>query len=82
MYDGKKSRLRAGMIIVKDGHQILLGEEADEKGVFSLPGGGLEEGENPVEAAVRECQEEVYVNVKNARETGHDYCECHEELKQ
>lgn len=76
----QKSRLRAGILIV-DGDKILLCEEADEPGVFSLPGGGLEEGETPIEAAIREAQEEVYINVKNAVDTKYDYCECHSELK-
>lgn len=75
----KRTRLRAGILIVKD-DEILLGEEAGEEGAFALPGGGLNEGETPIEAATREAQEEVYINVKNAQETGYDYCECHTEI--
>lgn len=80
IYDDKKSRLRAGILIIKD-DEVLLGEEADEPGVFSLPGGGLEQDETPVDAAIREAQEEVHINVKNAIDTKLDYCECHDELK-
>lgn len=79
-FNDKLARLRAGIIILKN-DTILLGEEADEPGVFSLPGGGLEKGETPVDAAIREAQEEVYINVKNAHDTEYDYCECHTELK-
>ena len=78
-YDGKKSRLRAGVLIVKD-DTILLGEEAGEKGVFSLPGGGLEKNETPIDAAKREAREEVYINIKDAIDTYYDYCECHSEV--
>lgn len=80
MFNGKRSRLRAGIIILKD-DMILLGEEANEPGVFSLPGGGLEENETPLEAAIREAQEEVFINVNNAVDTGFDYCECYDEVK-
>ena len=80
IFNGKSSRLRAGIIILK-GNEILLGEEADEPGVFSLPGGGLEENETPLQAAIREAQEEVYINVKEAIDTKFDYCECHDEVK-
>ncbi len=80
IFNGKKSRLRAGIIILND-NEILLGEEADEPGVFSLPGGGLEENETPLQAAIREAQEEVYINVKEAVDTKFDYCECHNEVK-
>lgn len=78
-FNGRKSRLRAGLIIVKDGSEILLGEEDDEPGVFSLPGGGIEPGETPAEAAKREAQEEVRITAKNVRATGHDYCDCYDE---
>lgn len=80
-FNGKKSRLRAGLIIIKNGSEILLGEEEDEPGVFSLPGGGIEQGETPADAAKREAQEEVRITAKNVRATGHDYCECYDELK-
>lgn len=80
-YKGKKTRLRAATLIVKNGKQILLGEEEDEPGVFSLPGGGLEEGETPIDAAIREAQEEVFINITDVEDTECDYCECHDEVK-
>ena len=76
---GKKARLRAGIMIIKDKNQILIGEEEQEPGVFSLPGGAIDKGETPVEAAVREAKEEVNIIVANAKETGYDYCVKHDD---
>lgn len=78
-FEEKRSRLRAGILIIKD-DEILLGEELDQPGEFSLPGGGIEKDETPVDAAKREAQEEVFINVKNARDTEYDYCETHTEV--
>lgn len=50
-------------------------------GEFLLPGGGFEKGETPVECAIREAQEEVRFNVKNARETGYDYIELNDKYE-
>lgn len=80
IFNEKFSRLRAGIIVMK-GNKILLGEESDERGEFSLPGGSINKGESIIDAAKRECQEEVGITCKNIEETGIDYCECHEEVK-
>ena len=81
VFEGKLSRLRAGLIIVKDGDKILLGEEKDEPGVFSLPGGSINKDEPFVDAAIREAQEEVGITAKNVHEAGVEYCELHDEGK-
>lgn len=54
----------AAVVIVRDG-QILLGKRAKEPyaGWWEVPGGFVERGEHPAEAAVREVQEELGVNV-------------------
>lgn len=65
---------------MKDAKYVLLGEEKGKENVFALPGGGLEEHETPVASAIREAQEEAYVNVRDAKETGYDYCEINEEV--
>ena len=49
-------------------------------GEFSIPGGGLEKDETPVDAAKREAQEEVFITVKNAQDTNYDYCETNTEV--
>ena len=79
LFNGKLSRLRAGIIIMK-GNQILLGEEKDEPGVFSLPGGSINKDEDIIDAAKREAEEEVGIVAKNIEETGIDYCECHDQV--
>lgn len=79
LVDGKKARLRAGIIIVRNGNEILLGEEEQEPGVFSLPGGAIDKGEDEVSTAIREAQEEVHIKVKNAKYTGIDYCVKHKD---
>lgn len=81
IFDGVRSRLRAGLIIIRNGNEILLGEEADEPGLFSLPGGSVEKGETPIDAAIREAQEEVGITAGNVEYAGCDYCECHTEVK-
>lgn len=77
-FEGQRTRLRSGILIV-NGDKVLLSREKGQEGEFSLPGGGLDKDETPVDAAIREAQEEVHFNVKNARETGFDYCEVHTE---
>lgn len=79
LIDGVRTRLRASMLVLKN-DEILLAEDPDRPGDYSLPGGGFEPDETPVDAAIRETQEEVYINVKNARDTGYDYCEQHDEV--
>jgi len=79
LIDGKKARLRAGIIIIKDKNQILLGQEEDDPEVFSLPGGAINKDETTVEAAVGEAKEEVNILVANAKETGFNYCVKHDD---
>jgi len=56
-------------VIVKDKlGRILLGEALGDYGkFFTLPGGGIEEGETLLEAAKRETQEETGKNVGNLK---------------
>jgi putative (di)nucleoside polyphosphate hydrolase len=53
---------RAGVVIVirhPDLPQVLAFERADEPGSWQLPQGGMEPGEEPIEAAWRELAEET-----------------------
>ena len=63
-------RLRSEVLIHKDG-KVLLTVNPSESGVWhGLPGGGVEEGQTPEEAAIAESLEEVGIKVKNLRDSG------------
>lgn len=53
----------AAYAIVTDGDRLLLSQLADwirgAAGMWTLPGGGIDPGEHPVDAVVRECHEET-----------------------
>jgi 8-oxo-dGTP pyrophosphatase MutT (NUDIX family) len=50
-------RDRATVVVVRDG-LVLLARDAGQAH-FNMPGGGIEKGESPEEAAVRELREET-----------------------
>lgn len=52
----------AGNLIIKDGKILLLYREDEEH--WEVPGGKVKEDESPTEAAVREAEEEIGVEVK------------------
>ena len=60
----KTIELSAGLVIIQDGN-ILLGHPTGQKwqGSFSIPKGRVEEGEDLLEAAIRETSEEVGINI-------------------
>jgi len=51
----------AGILFIANGTVLLVrrSDTGDHAGEWSLPGGKIEEGETPEDAAVRECQEEL-----------------------
>ena len=59
------------MFIVKDG-QILLIEKKRGLGAGKVngPGGKIDPGETPLEAVIRETQEELLITPKNSRKLG------------
>jgi ADP-ribose pyrophosphatase len=69
------SRGRAQCLIVRDGKILVVVHSHDGVENFCLPGGGIEEGETPIEAAARELLEEcnlVGTNLKLISEVTHD----------
>ena len=51
----RRLRQRATVVLVRNGRVLLV---SDETGMFLMPGGGIEPGEQPMAAAVRELHEE------------------------
>jgi 8-oxo-dGTP diphosphatase len=57
-------RVRAGVVIVENGRVALIERVRDLHTYFVFPGGGVESGESPQQAAVREAYEELGVSVE------------------
>ncbi len=56
-------RQRATVVLVRNGRVLLV---RDESAKFSMPGGGIEPGEQPMAAAVRELHEETGLTATRA----------------
>lgn len=68
-------RLRPGVgvgVIIRNNGMLLLQKRvgAHGAGTWGLPGGHIEFGESPVDAAVRESKEEADVDIVNVRIVG------------
>ncbi len=57
-------RIRAGIILIEDGKLALIERNRQGRHYFSFPGGGVDEGETPEQAAVREAEEELGIVVE------------------
>lgn len=55
-------RASVGAVIANGSGQVLAFERADIEGAFQLPQGGLEEGEDPLDAVYREIREETGID--------------------
>ena len=55
---------RARVVIIDNGNVALIKRVRDGMTYYLFPGGGVEEGETPEEAAVREAREELGVDVR------------------
>ena len=67
-------RVRAGAIVIRDDRMLLIGVKDDEAGgepFYEIPGGGVEEGETPPAAVLRELWEETRLEGTVVREVAH-----------
>ena len=56
-------RTRAGIVLIQDGNVALIERHRAGLNYFVFPGGGVDDGESPEQAAVREAMEELGVEV-------------------
>ena len=58
----------AGILVIYN-NKVLIGHHTNSKWFdsYSIPKGGIEEGEEPIEAAIRECREEVGISIKESQ---------------
>jgi 8-oxo-dGTP pyrophosphatase MutT (NUDIX family) len=56
--------------VIFDDNKTICIRTMKGSGFFFLPGGGIEEGENPTEALKRECLEEVGCNIADIQKIG------------
>ncbi len=59
------------LYIIKDGKILLIEKKRGlGKGLYNGVGGKVEKGETPIQAAIRECKEEIGVEPKNVKWRG------------
>lgn len=56
-------RIRAGIVLIQDRKVALIERHRAGLDYFVFPGGGVDEGETPEQAAIREAMEELGVEV-------------------
>jgi 8-oxo-dGTP diphosphatase len=56
-------RIRAGIVLIQNGRVALIERYRAGVHYYSFPGGGVDEGESPEQAAVREAMEELGIKV-------------------
>jgi 8-oxo-dGTP diphosphatase len=56
-------RIRAGIVLIQDNKVALIERHRAGLHYFVFPGGGVDEGESPEQAAIREAREELGIEV-------------------
>jgi 8-oxo-dGTP pyrophosphatase MutT (NUDIX family) len=56
-------RNRSGIVLIEDDKLALIERHRAEAHYYSFPGGGIDKGESPEEAAIREAEEELGIVV-------------------
>ena len=56
-------RIRAGIVLIQDHKVALIERHRAGLSYFVFPGGGVDEGESPEQAAIREAMEELGIEV-------------------
>lgn len=56
-------RIRAGIVLIQDGKVALIERHRAGMDYFVFPGGGVNDGETPEQAAVREAMEELGIEI-------------------
>jgi 8-oxo-dGTP diphosphatase len=57
-------RQRSGIILIENNKLALIERHRAGKHYFAFPGGGVDEGESPEQAAIREAEEELGILVE------------------
>ena len=60
-------RTRAGVVLIEDGKVALIERNRAGKHYYVFPGGGVDKGETPEQAAAREMEEETGLRVSVGR---------------
>lgn len=55
----------AAVVLVRNGNKILAVSRGEDLTNLNMPGGGIEQGETPIEAAARELKEETGIETKS-----------------
>ena len=56
-------RIRAGIVLIKEDKIALIERHRAGRDYFVFPGGGVDEGESPEQAAIREAREELGIEI-------------------
>jgi len=56
-------RIRAGIVLIEDNRVALIERHRAGMDYYVFPGGGVEDGESPEQAAIREAMEELGIEV-------------------